>query len=117
MLLWEGVTASIDVRAAILEAAKNYRRSNVAQAILEPHEEAIILLRAKSASYEKVVELLADHGVIVSPTTLRRFCRRHATAIRRVRASKELPLRSSSERPSLDVKMGTRVSRIARDEL
>jgi len=107
----------IDIRSAILAAARDYRRSSVAQAILEPHEEAIILLRAKSASYEKVVELLAAHGVIVSTSTLRRFCHRHTAAIRRVRASKEPPLPSSSERPSLDVKIGTRVSRIARDEL
>ncbi|HEY8966371.1 MAG TPA: hypothetical protein VIM58_08005, partial [Candidatus Methylacidiphilales bacterium] len=98
----------IDIRSAILAAARDYRRSSVAQAILEPHEEAIILLRAKSASYEKVVELLADHGVIVSTTTLRRFCRRHATAIRRARASKESPLPSSSDRPPLPLEIGAR---------
>ncbi|WP_157895055.1 hypothetical protein [Verrucomicrobium sp. GAS474] len=119
-----------DIHAVLLESAKQYQHSVTPQAVLEPYKEAILLLRAKYASYEKITETLTAHGVQVSGATVRKFCRRYHAEMRRLRTALDVERRAavaaqkpspdappSPERPPLTSEIGKRGPRIARDEL
>ncbi len=123
-----------DIHAALLESAKQYQHSVTPQAVLEPFKEAILLLRAKYASYETITETLTSHGVQVSGATVRKFCRRHHAEMRRLRTALDAERRAAAatqkphsdapasaspppERPPLTPEIGKRGPRIARDEL
>ena len=121
-----------DIQAVLLESARQYEHSVTPQAVLEPYKDAILLLRAKYASYEKITDLLTGHGVQVSGATVRKFCRRHNSEMRRLRAEIEADRRAAAgkgkpaapiasvptvDRPPLTSEIGKRGPRIARDEL
>lgn len=72
--------------AALLKAANEYTHNPTPQTVLNPFKEAILTLRAKYASYEIVTSMLAQHGVRVPITTVRRFCRCNHSEMKRIRA-------------------------------
>ncbi len=128
------MTTPADIHSALLESARQYQHSVTPQTVLEPYKDAILLLRAKYASYEKISELLTTNGVQVSDTTVRNFCRRHHAQMRRLRTKLDAERRAAattqkpspdapapavppSERPPLTPEIGKRGPRIARDEL
>ncbi|NJK90561.1 MAG: hypothetical protein HC904_01255 [Blastochloris sp.] len=73
-----------DVQAQVAQMAADYQMAQ-RPSILEPHHDAVILLRAKEASYDAIADMLQDSGVTVSPHTVRRFCRRYSAEIKRRR--------------------------------
>ncbi len=90
------MTASTDINAALLETAREYQHSVTPQAVLEPYKYAILLLRAKYASYETITEILTAHGVQISDATVRKFCRRHHPEMKRLRATLDAGHRASA---------------------
>ncbi len=125
-----------EVHAELKEFANSYQHSANQQSTLEPHKEAILLLRAKYASYEIITEELTKRGIKISVASVRKFCRRHNAAMRRLRhdieagtqagavakpsptapdAAPSLPLEPA--RPPLAPEIGKRGPRIARDQL
>lgn len=87
------------------------------------------MLRAKSASYEKIASILGEHGIRVSVATVRKFCRKHDHETERLRTHIEAGIEMSSssadrttvsaheQRPSLTSEPGKRGPRPARDQL
>ncbi len=64
--------------------AREYQPVTRQQTVLEPLKDSIVLLRAKGASYETISEILCSKDVAASPGTVRNFCRRHETDIKRI---------------------------------
>ena len=77
---------SNEILVDLVKEAEGYIHSPASYATLEPYREPILLLRAKYASYEIVTEVLVSRGIKVSEATVRRFCRRHNTEMKRLRA-------------------------------
>src|SRR5277367_5010647 len=70
-------------------AARNFVVSAKAGRILERHRSTVLMLRAKDATFSKIQDLLAQHGVIVSESSITRFCRKHRAEIQRLRLQLE----------------------------
>lgn len=68
----------------ILNLAQKYQPSSRHASLLEPYKEAVLLLRAKDASYESIATILNDNEVNVSAGTIRKFCLRHDAEIKRL---------------------------------
>ena len=131
------MTIPTEVHADLIEFANSYQHSANQQSTLEPHKDAILLLRAKYASYEIITEELTKRGIKISVASVRKFCRRHNTAMRRLRHDIEAGQRTTatapnetpalpgtvpqpspeSSRPPLTADIGKRGPRIARDQL
>ena len=128
------MTTPTNIHDALLESAEQYQHSVTPQAVLEPYKDAILLLRAKHASYEKITDTLTMHGVQISVSTVRKFCLRYHTELERRRAvievergavvagEKSSPAPSVAAPPSSEHSppafgIGKRSSRIARDKL
>lgn len=77
---------SSEILTDLTKEAEGYIHSAASYTTLEPYREPILLLRAKYASYEIVTEILVSRGIKVSEATVRRFCRRHNTEMKRLRA-------------------------------
>jgi len=113
----------------ILKFAQEYQHNPNQHVVLEPHKEAILLLRAKYASYEKIAELLNERGIKVSVATVRKFCRKYQEEAQRLRAEiaedsgledKPTPqpiAPANNNRPPLTSEPGKRGPRTARDQL
>ena len=118
-----------ELQADLAKVAAEYNHSVLQQAVLENYKDSILLLRAKSASYEKIAELLNERGIKVSVATVRKFCRKYLDEAQRLRAeiaddasieSQEAPQQSTSpteNRPPLTSAPGKRGPRTARDQL
>jgi hypothetical protein len=65
-------------------AARNFVVSPKAGRHLERHRATVLMLRAKDATFSQIQDLLAQHGVIVSESSITRFCRKHRAEIRRM---------------------------------
>ncbi len=131
------MTTPPEVHADLIEFANSYQHSANQQSTLEPHKDAILLLRAKYASYEIITEELTKRGIKISVASVRKFCRRHNTAMRRLRHDIEAGARTPASapqpnlplpvetpappqggtRPPLTAEIGKRGPRIARDQL
>jgi DNA-binding MurR/RpiR family transcriptional regulator len=61
-------------------AARNFIVELKAGRHLERHRSAVLSLRAKDATFSQIQDLLAQHGVNVSESTITRFCRKHAAS-------------------------------------
>ncbi len=70
-------------------AACNFVTSAKAGLLLERHRPAVLTLRAKDATFSQIQGLLAQHGVVVSESTITRFCRKHLAEIKRLRLQLE----------------------------
>ncbi len=70
-------------------AARNFVTSAKAGLHLERHRTAVLTLRAKEATFSQIQDLLSDHGVIVSESSITRFCRKHCVEIQRLRLKHE----------------------------
>lgn len=106
-----------EILADLQKEATAYNHTPASYSAIDPYREPILLLRAKYASYEIVTEMLASRGVKVSEATVRRFCRRHNSEMKRLRSelaakkkaastptdsspSPELPLPGESSNPA-----------------
>ena len=116
-----------ELQADLAKVAAEYNHSVLQQAVLENYKDSILLLRAKSASYEKIAELLNERGIKVSVATVRKFCRKYLDEAHRLRIeiagdanaeSQEPPQATKApneNRPPLTSEPGKRGSRPARD--
>jgi DNA-binding MurR/RpiR family transcriptional regulator len=88
---------------ALETAARNFVVSPKAGRELERHAAMVLMLRAKDATFSQIQDLLARHGVIVSESSITRFCRKHWAEIQRSR----LELEQEIETPSIAAKAPT----------
>src|SRR5271154_6094289 len=86
---------------ALETAARNFVVSPKAGRLLERHRWTVLMLRAKDATFSQIEDLLAQHGVIVSESSLTRFCRKHRAEIQRLRLQLEQESDLPSESPSI----------------
>jgi DNA-binding MurR/RpiR family transcriptional regulator len=70
-------------------AAHNFVVSPKAGRQLERHRATVLMLRAKEATFSQIQDLLAQHGVIVSESSMTRFCRKHLAETQRLRLQLE----------------------------
>ena len=95
---------SADLHARLMEEAKRYDPAEHARGRLAPFQEALLIWRAKSASYEQIAAALTRHGVKVSPAGVGAFCRRtlsRAEILReQTRLRTEMPNRPAATAPS-----------------
>jgi transcription termination factor Rho len=111
----------------ILNIAKQYQHVARHSSILEPFKDGVLLLRAKDASYESIATTLNGNGINVSAATIRKFCLRHTSEIKRLRSEKQrspddsvTPSKSASPSPtrsSLDSMISKPGPKIARDNI
>ncbi|MCE0498505.1 MAG: hypothetical protein LV481_11225 [Methylacidiphilales bacterium] len=118
-----------ELQADLAKVAAEYNHSVLQQAVLENYKDSILLLRAKFASYEKIVELLNERGIKVSVATVRKFCRKYHDESQRLRTeiaadtgteAQETPAAAApprEDRPPLTSEPGKRGPRTARDQL
>jgi hypothetical protein len=121
-----------DIKADLAKVAAEYNHSVLQQALLENYREPLLLLRAKYASYETIVKVLAEHGVKASVGTIRKFCITNDAEIKRLREESEDQRESDADelsRPSPETRTtneprapltsepGKRGPRVARDQL
>jgi len=74
---------------ALETAARNFVVSARAGRQLERHRSTVLTLRAKDATFSQIQDLLAQHGVIVSESSITRFCRKHRAETQRLRLQLE----------------------------
>ena len=77
-------------------AARNFVISPKAGRQLERHRATVLMLRAKDATFSQIQDLLAQHTVTVSESSITRFCRKHRAEIKRLRLQLEQELDSPS---------------------
>jgi len=121
-----------ELKADLAKVASEYNHSVLQQALLDNYKEPLLLLRAKYASYETIVKLLAERGVKVSVGTIRKFCITHEAEVKRLRAEfkeqsavdhdETLPAApegttTTENRVPLTAEPGKRGPRVARDTL
>jgi DNA-binding MurR/RpiR family transcriptional regulator len=70
-------------------AACNFGVSPKAGRQLERHRATVLMLRAKVATFSQIQDLLSQHGVIVSESSITRFCRKHRAETQRLRLQLE----------------------------
>ncbi len=74
---------------ALETATRNFVVSPKAGRELERHRATVLMLRAKDATFSQIQDLLAQYGVIVSESSITRFCRKHRAEIQRLRLQLE----------------------------
>ena len=72
-----------ELKADLAKVASEYNHSVLQQALLDNYKEPLLLLRAKYASYETIVKLLAERGAKVSVGTIRKFCLTNDAEVKR----------------------------------
>src|ERR1019366_10673481 len=113
--------------ADILNIAKQYQHVARHSSLLEPFKDGVLLLRAKDASYENIATTLNGNGINVSAATIRKFCLRHTSEIKRLRSEKQRspdnpviiskPNNSPTTRSSFDSMISRPGPKIARDKI
>jgi len=83
---------------ALETAARNFVVSPKAGRQLERYRATVLTLRAKYATFSEIQDLLTQHGVIVSESSVTRFCRKHRADIQRLRLQLEQEFESTSLR-------------------
>lgn len=81
---------------ALETAARKFVVSPKAGRLLERHRSTVLMLRAKNATFSQIQDLLAQHGVIVSESSITRFCRKHLAETQRLRLQLEQEVESTS---------------------
>jgi hypothetical protein len=82
---------------ALDTAARNFVVSPKAGRQLERHRSTVLTLRAKDATFSQIQDLLAQHGVIVSESSITRYCRKHRAETQRLRLQLEQEFDLSSD--------------------
>jgi hypothetical protein len=85
-----------DLHARLLDEAKRYDPAEHARGRLAPFREALLIWRAKSASYEQIAAALTKHGVKISPAGVGAFCRRTLSRAEILREQSRLRLEPSN---------------------
>ncbi len=100
-------------------AARNFVISTKAGLLLERHRAAVLTLRAKEAAFSQIQDVLAQHNVTVSESSITRFCRKHLAEVQRVRLQLEqevdLPSGSLPTRAAVPTTLPSAQSRKMRD--
>jgi DNA-binding MurR/RpiR family transcriptional regulator len=86
---------------ALETAARNFVVSPKAGRQLERHRATVLMLRAKEATHSQIQDMLAQHGVIVSESSIARFCRKHCAETQRLRLQLEQGIDLPSPLPSI----------------
>jgi hypothetical protein len=82
-------------------------------AALRPHAEFIGELRGNRASYDTIVAILRErHGIEVSDTTVRHFCRAVLQQSSGKRAGKKAAVKPISTRPASAKKVGPQIAEV-----
>lgn len=64
------------LHARLMEEARRYDPAEHSRSPLAPWRDVLLVWRAKSMSYERIVAALAKHGIKTSPAGVGAFCRR-----------------------------------------
>jgi DNA-binding MurR/RpiR family transcriptional regulator len=86
---------------ALETAARNFVVSPRAGRQLERHRATVLMLRAKDATFSQIQDMLAQHDVTVSESSITRFCRKHRAEIQRLRLQLEREFDLPSPPPSI----------------
>ena len=91
LLVWRmnAINPSLSKPATLAEAAQQFAPVIKAGDMLDKHKDAILLLRARGASYPAITQIVQSYGVTVGDGTIARFCRQHEAEIKRIRAKDE----------------------------
>ena len=92
---------------ALETAARNFVVSAKAGRLLERHRSTVLMLRAKDATFFQIQGLLAQHGVIVSESSITRFCRKHRAEVQRMRLQLEQEIDLPSPAPLIPAQTTT----------
>ena len=92
---------------ALETAARNFVVSPKAGQHLERHRATVQTLRAKDVTFLQIQDLLAQHGVIVSESSITRFCRKHLAETQRLRLQLEQEVDLPSGSPSIPATVST----------
>ena len=74
---------------ALLHLAESFDPGAARRSVLHQYKRGVILLRAKHATYDKIVAMLEKVGVKTSIFSVSRFCRQHRAEIKRLRVQLE----------------------------
>jgi len=74
---------------ALLQLAESFDPGAARRSVLHQYKRSVILLRAKHATYDKIVAMLEAVGVKTSIFSVSRFCRQHRAEIKKLRVQLE----------------------------
>jgi DNA-binding MurR/RpiR family transcriptional regulator len=86
-------------------AARNFVVSPKAGRQLERYRATVLMLRAKEATFSQIQDLLAVHGLVISESSITRFCRKYRAEIQRLRLQLEQEVDSPPGSPPLSAPM------------
>jgi hypothetical protein len=78
-----------DGEQALLHLAESFDPGAARRSVLYQYKRGVILLRAKHATYDKIVAMLEKVGVKTSIFSVSRFCRQHRAEIKKLRVQLE----------------------------
>jgi hypothetical protein len=78
-----------DGEQALLHLAESFDPGAVRRSVLHQYKRGVILLRAKHATYDKIVAMLGEVGVKTSIFSVSRFCRQYRAEIKKLRVQLE----------------------------
>ena len=78
-----------DNEKALLQLAESFDPGEARRSVLYQYKRGVILLRAKHATYDKIVAMLEKVGVKTSIFSVSRFCRQHRAEIKKLRVQLE----------------------------
>jgi hypothetical protein len=78
-----------DNEKALLQLAESFDPGEARRSVLYQYKRGMILLRAKHATYDKIVTMLEKVGVKTSLFSVSRFCRQHRAEIKKLRVQLE----------------------------
>jgi hypothetical protein len=87
----------------LIDAARRLDPSSLRGGTLQPYREALLVLRARRVSYDRVAELLTRNGISISASAVGTFCRRHFTAEDIAQARKALDTEPTSTARPLSI--------------
>jgi hypothetical protein len=103
-----GVDKPADSEQILLELAGSFDSNEARRSVLHSYQKGIILLRAKNATYNTIVEFLEKIGVKSSVFSVAHFCRKYRSEINKVR--KELKKGKAVEEPQKVVSSNPRTA-------
>ena len=74
---------------ALLHLAESFDLGAARRSVLYQYKRGVILLRAKHATYDRIVAMLEKVGVKTSIFSVSRFCRQHRAEIKKLRVQLE----------------------------
>ena len=78
-----------DGEQVLLHLAESFDPGAARRSVLHQYKRGVILLRAKHATYDKIVAMLQKVGVKTSIFSVSRFCRQHRAEIKKLRVQLE----------------------------